>query len=100
LKQAMKWYREHGGSLEYVIDGKFINLTSSLGQHHVKPVERVKREKPPERVKLEQRVENTGRPVFLGQARKPKRIERVRQVEVFDDDDEGLDQFGMPIYAP
>ncbi len=99
LKQAMKWYREHGGSLEYVIDGKFINLTSSLGQHHVKPVERVKREKPPERVKLEQRVENTGRPVFLGQARKPKRIERVRQVEVFDDDDEGLDPYGMPIYG-
>jgi hypothetical protein len=93
IEQAMEWYREHGGSLEYVIDGKFITLTSSPGQHPVKqetsqraprpankPVERVKREKPPERVKLE-------------------RIERVKQVEVFDDDDEGLDQYGMLIHG-
>jgi hypothetical protein len=67
-----------------LVIGKPEELVADGRAHQHEP--HVKREKLLERVKLERR--------------KPKRIERVKQVEVLDDDDEGLDQYGMPIYVP
>ncbi len=94
LKQAKQWYREHGVSLDYAIDGKFVILTISYsGPSPVEPEAlqakplSANKPKPLDRIKLVRR-----------------KLERTEHAELFDDDeeqdlDDGLDPYGMPIYV-